>query len=53
MYSIAMYGVARILAMLGHLVQPTIEYALGNITVGAWSAWSGNGASGGNEKETI
>jgi len=32
-------------------VQPSIEYAFGAVTVGAWGAWSANGAPGGNEND--
>ncbi len=32
-------------------VQPSIEYALGSVTMGAWGAWSPSGAPGGNEND--
>lgn len=32
-------------------VQPSIEYGLGPVTVGAWGAWSPSGAPGGNEND--
>ena len=32
-------------------VQPSIEYAFGGVTVGAWGAWSLSGAPGGNEND--
>ncbi len=32
-------------------VQPSIEYALGAVTIGAWGAWSVSGAPGGNEND--
>ncbi|MBC8192012.1 MAG: hypothetical protein ISR87_00595 [Candidatus Marinimicrobia bacterium] len=32
-------------------VQPSIEYANGVVTVGAWGAWSTSGATGGNEND--
>ncbi|NQV42903.1 MAG: hypothetical protein HQ506_11170 [Candidatus Marinimicrobia bacterium] len=32
-------------------VQPSMEYAFGAVTVGAWGAWSTSGAPGGNEND--
>jgi len=32
-------------------IQPSIEYAMGGFSVGAWSAWSPSGAAGGNEND--
>lgn len=32
-------------------VQPSIEYAVGAFTIGAWGAWSTSGAAGGNEND--
>lgn len=32
-------------------VQPSLEYTLGSVTVGAWGAWSVNGSPGGNEND--
>ncbi len=32
-------------------IQPTISYTLGNVEIGAWSAWSITGAPNGNEND--
>ncbi len=32
-------------------VQPSIEYEMGAVTIGAWGAWSVSGATGGNEND--
>ncbi len=32
-------------------IQPSIKYAFGAVTVGAWGAWSPSGAPGGNEND--
>lgn len=32
-------------------IQPSIEYSIAGVTVGAWGAWAINGAPGGNEND--
>ena len=32
-------------------VQPSLEYSVGGVTLGAWGAWAVNGAPGGNEND--